>query len=196
MRDECGIARILSRPAFIDLASQPVDRLTISSQLSLALPTPFFSRSSPQSHVTWLVYNSRLLHTYMMPSNCPATSAKRDDDASKTVTELIHQRLQSSPKDDWGRLFKCWGYDDCGDCHRSKGHCGWCAIVCSHPLHQLVMHSPLGNRELSLTPFNSPRRAFPCLRTLYQKLFLSFHPFATTRYALYHLSALSCVPRG
>ncbi|EUC47008.1 hypothetical protein COCMIDRAFT_91234 [Bipolaris oryzae ATCC 44560] len=65
-----------------------------------------------------------------MPSNCPATSsaAKRDNDAWINATELFHHRLQSSPKEDWDRLKLCWGYMDCGDCHRSKGHCGWCAI--------------------------------------------------------------------
>lgn len=63
-----------------------------------------------------------------MSSNCPTASVQRSNDASINVTELIHQRLQSSPKDDWERLKQCWGYTDCGDCHRSKGHCGWCAI--------------------------------------------------------------------
>lgn len=168
----------------------------ISSQLPFAFPTSFFSRSIPQSYVTWVLYTSWLLRTYMMPSNCPATSAKRDDDASKNVTELIHQRLQSSPKDDWGRLLECWGYDDCGDCHRSEGHCGWCAIVCSHSLNSRLLHSPPRYRELLLNLFNSPRRAFRYLRMLCQKLSLSFHPFATTLYALCRPSALSCVPRG
>ncbi|EMD92164.1 hypothetical protein COCC4DRAFT_129925 [Bipolaris maydis ATCC 48331] len=63
-----------------------------------------------------------------MPSNCPASSAKRDNDALLNTTELFHQRLQKSPKEDWERLKLCWGYMDCGDCHRSPGHCGWCAI--------------------------------------------------------------------
>ncbi|EUC34931.1 hypothetical protein COCCADRAFT_92176 [Bipolaris zeicola 26-R-13] len=63
-----------------------------------------------------------------MPSNCPATSVTRDNGAFINTTELFHQRLQKSPKEDWDRLKRCWGYMDCGDCHRSTGHCGWCAI--------------------------------------------------------------------
>lgn len=45
------------------------------------------------------------------------------------VTSLIYERYQNAPKDDWGRLLKCWGITDCGDCHRSNGSCGWCPIV-------------------------------------------------------------------
>ncbi|KAF1937014.1 hypothetical protein EJ02DRAFT_447718 [Clathrospora elynae] len=66
-----------------------------------------------------------------MPSNCPVVSSKRDGaDASISVnvTELFQQRYLDSPKEDRERLKKCWGYSDCGDCHRSEGHCGWCAI--------------------------------------------------------------------
>ncbi|KAF2191823.1 hypothetical protein K469DRAFT_556602 [Zopfia rhizophila CBS 207.26] len=44
------------------------------------------------------------------------------------VSELLMQRWQDSPKDDRKRLELCWGYQDCGDCHRSEGFCGWCAI--------------------------------------------------------------------
>jgi hypothetical protein len=65
-----------------------------------------------------------------MPSNCPSiTVARADDDTSRNVTALLLQRYQDSPKDDWSRLLKCWGYLDCGDCHRSEGFCGWCPIV-------------------------------------------------------------------
>ncbi|KAL6704490.1 hypothetical protein ACN47E_008119 [Coniothyrium glycines] len=64
-----------------------------------------------------------------MPTSCYAPRVGRNNvDASYNVTELILQRIQNSPKDDWDRLFRCWGYSDCGDCHRSEGHCGWCAI--------------------------------------------------------------------
>ena len=81
-----------------------------------------------------------------MSSNCPATSAKRDD-ASTNVTELIHGRLQSSPKEDWDRLLKCWGYDDCGDCHQSEGHCGWCAIVRTHLVYLPFSHEVVAGCE-------------------------------------------------
>ncbi|KAH8731999.1 hypothetical protein GQ44DRAFT_698332 [Phaeosphaeriaceae sp. PMI808] len=64
-----------------------------------------------------------------MPSSCPTASASRGtDDTAYNVTEALLQRYQDSPKDDWDRLFKCWGYTDCGDCHRSEGFCGWCPI--------------------------------------------------------------------
>lgn len=72
--------------------------------------------------------------TYMMSPNCPAPSARRDDYALMNVTELIHERFQGSPKEDWERLALCWGYSDCGDCHRSEGFCGWCAVVGSNSL--------------------------------------------------------------
>jgi hypothetical protein len=64
-----------------------------------------------------------------MPSTCPSASPRRANDASYNVTEDLIARYRDSPKDDWDRLFECWGYQDCGDCHRSKGFCGWCAIV-------------------------------------------------------------------
>lgn len=63
-----------------------------------------------------------------MPSNCPAAT-RSSVDALFNVTELLQQRWEDSPEDNRKRLELCWGYDDCGDCHRSKGHCGWCAIV-------------------------------------------------------------------
>lgn len=64
-----------------------------------------------------------------MPSQCPfVTQTRHDKDASTNVTELLLQRYQDSPKEDGERLKKCWGYTDCGDCHRSDGFCGWCAI--------------------------------------------------------------------
>ena len=149
-----------------------------------------------------------------MSSNCPATSAKRDD-ASTNVTELIHGRLQSSPKEDWDRLLKCWGYDDCGDCHRSEGHCGWCAIVRTHFVHLPFSHEVVAgceqNRshscrriilpypmvhsvenftcleccETLLNSGNSRQHAFRCPQIPCQKRSLSSHPSATTRYVLY-----------
>ncbi|OAL04415.1 hypothetical protein IQ06DRAFT_214215 [Phaeosphaeriaceae sp. SRC1lsM3a] len=64
-----------------------------------------------------------------MSSHCPSISPARSRaDASVNVTELLLQRHQNSPKDDLDRLLKCWGYLDCGDCHRSDGFCGWCPI--------------------------------------------------------------------
>ncbi|KAF2125437.1 hypothetical protein P153DRAFT_324741 [Dothidotthia symphoricarpi CBS 119687] len=63
-----------------------------------------------------------------MASKCPSPSLRSADVALLNVTELLHERYQDAPTDDWERLVKCWGYNDCGDCHRSKGHCGWCAI--------------------------------------------------------------------
>jgi hypothetical protein len=65
-----------------------------------------------------------------MTSKCHSSPLRRaNDDASYNVTELLLERYKDSPKDDWDRLFKCWGYTDCGDCHRSDGFCGWCPIV-------------------------------------------------------------------
>ncbi|KAH6638990.1 hypothetical protein C7974DRAFT_387665 [Boeremia exigua] len=48
--------------------------------------------------------------------------------SSVNVTALLYEQYQNAPKDDWDRLLKCWGISDCGDCHRSKGSCGWCPI--------------------------------------------------------------------
>jgi hypothetical protein len=62
---------------------------------------------------------------------------RADGETSNNVTSLVLQRYQDSPKDDWDRLVKCWGYLDCGDCHRSTGFCGWCPIVRFHLLSAL-----------------------------------------------------------
>lgn len=67
-----------------------------------------------------------------MPSNCP--SIAYPDAATTNVTALIYEQYKDAPKDDWDRLLKCWGIEDCGDCHRSNGSCGWCPIV-SDVLH-------------------------------------------------------------
>lgn len=74
-----------------------------------------------------------------MSSRCPSiTTSRRPNDASVKVTDLLLQRYQNSPKDDLDRLLKCWGYLDCGDCHRSDGFCGWCPIVRFHLIFSLV----------------------------------------------------------
>ncbi|KAF2203793.1 hypothetical protein GQ43DRAFT_239674 [Delitschia confertaspora ATCC 74209] len=63
------------------------------------------------------------------------------------VSEVRSQRWENSAKEDRKRLELCWGYLDCGDCHRSKGFCGWCPIssTClplpTHP--QISAHFPL-----------------------------------------------------
>ncbi|KAF2448599.1 hypothetical protein P171DRAFT_452386 [Karstenula rhodostoma CBS 690.94] len=62
-----------------------------------------------------------------MASNCPAIS-RSSSHTPYNVTEIRLQRWEDSPRDNRKRLELCWGYNDCGDCHRSKGHCGWCAI--------------------------------------------------------------------
>ncbi|KAF2245840.1 hypothetical protein BU26DRAFT_399180, partial [Trematosphaeria pertusa] len=63
-----------------------------------------------------------------MTSNCPSISYADQQSALFNVSEILQQRWEDSPKDDRKRLELCWGYTDCGDCHRSKGFCGWCAI--------------------------------------------------------------------
>ncbi|KAF1833965.1 hypothetical protein BDW02DRAFT_499367 [Decorospora gaudefroyi] len=63
-----------------------------------------------------------------MPSSCPIVPNKHNDGVSFNVTEWIQSRYLDNPKEDWERLRKCWGFDDCGDCQRADGHCGWCAI--------------------------------------------------------------------
>ncbi|KAF2744906.1 hypothetical protein M011DRAFT_448206 [Sporormia fimetaria CBS 119925] len=47
---------------------------------------------------------------------------------AKQVNKSLQTRWENSPKEYKQRLEKCWGYTDCGDCHRSEGFCGWCAI--------------------------------------------------------------------
>ncbi|KAH4104519.1 hypothetical protein HBI52_222350 [Parastagonospora nodorum] len=64
----------------------------------------------------------------MFHSKCPSISLNDAANTQYNVTELLLQRYQDNPKDDWDRLYKCWGYLDCGDCHRSDGFCGWCPI--------------------------------------------------------------------
>lgn len=61
-------------------------------------------------------------------SNCPSSGFVTTGSHAFNVSELLLHRWEDSPKDDRKRLEKCWGYNDCGDCHRSVGFCGWCAI--------------------------------------------------------------------
>ncbi|KAF2685443.1 hypothetical protein K458DRAFT_417497 [Lentithecium fluviatile CBS 122367] len=62
-----------------------------------------------------------------MQSACPAPSPYGTDPLFN-VSDILQQRWENSPKDDRKRLELCWGYNDCGDCHRSEGFCGWCAL--------------------------------------------------------------------
>ncbi|KAH9882633.1 hypothetical protein J1614_000869 [Plenodomus biglobosus] len=64
-----------------------------------------------------------------MSSTCTRDLEQRSD-ASATInaSALFEQRHANSGEEDRARLRKCWGYTDCGDCHRSEGNCGWCAI--------------------------------------------------------------------
>ncbi|KAF1847743.1 uncharacterized protein K460DRAFT_276371 [Cucurbitaria berberidis CBS 394.84] len=82
------------------------------------------------------------------------------DGALINITEVLHERYQDSPKEDGERLKKCWGYNDCGDCHRSEGFCGWCAIS------QTCL--PLPTDPLS--------RAFPLLSPIRYKFICALGP--------------------
>lgn len=70
---------------------------------------------------------------------------------SYNLTEIFQLRMQGTPKEDWDRLNKCWGYIDCGDCHRSEGHCGWC------PLSSTCLPLPLDPLS-RMFPLLSPMR--------------------------------------
>ncbi|KAF2113598.1 hypothetical protein BDV96DRAFT_496129 [Lophiotrema nucula] len=63
-----------------------------------------------------------------MALNCPTIVQPSFDTSLYNVSEILQQRWDHSPTHDKERLAKCWGYSDCGDCHRSDGFCGWCAI--------------------------------------------------------------------
>lgn len=131
-----------------------------------------------------------MLISQTMPSQCPTMSVARSrDDASLNVTELLLQRQQNSPKDDLDRLLKCWGYLDCGDCHRSDGFCGWCPIVRLHLIISL-MHVCVFI-ALRLTSMHSPSRA-----SLYRMINSRAHfrcclPLGTTQFVLWDPNALS-----
>ncbi|KAF2844956.1 hypothetical protein T440DRAFT_409117 [Plenodomus tracheiphilus IPT5] len=64
-----------------------------------------------------------------MSSTCALVSEQHlSAIAINNVSALFEQRYADSAKEDRERLRRCWGYTDCGDCHRSAGHCGWCAM--------------------------------------------------------------------
>ncbi|KAF2801737.1 uncharacterized protein BDZ99DRAFT_512808 [Mytilinidion resinicola] len=74
---------------------------------------------------------------------CPALIPRSELDFNLSSLALT----LSGPKDDRERLEHCWGILDCGDCHRSQHHCGWC---------------PISGTCLPL-PLNPLARAFPLL---------------------------------
>ncbi|PVI04318.1 hypothetical protein DM02DRAFT_518944 [Periconia macrospinosa] len=85
-----------------------------------------------------------------MSSNC-LLGPRQSLHAQYNISAILQQRWEHSPKDDRERLELCWGYNDCGDCHRSKGFCGWC------PLSQTCL--PLPTDRLSWAfPLLSPTR--------------------------------------
>jgi len=84
-----------------------------------------------------------------MSRNCGAPS-RLIDSPLFNATELYQQKWEDSPKDDRRRLEKCWGYTDCGDCHRSDGFCGWCAIV---SLYFLLLNDGFEDGGRSLSDF-------------------------------------------
>ncbi|KAL5436126.1 hypothetical protein PMIN06_010950 [Paraphaeosphaeria minitans] len=94
-----------------------------------------------------------------MTSNCPAISPLSSE-TLYNVTEILQRRWEDSPEDNRKRLELCWGYNDCGDCHRSKGHCGWCAI---------------SSTCLPL-PMDPLSRAFPLLAPIRYKLICATGP--------------------
>ncbi|KAF2023617.1 hypothetical protein EK21DRAFT_105200 [Setomelanomma holmii] len=90
-------------------------------------------------------------------ANAEASAGQRADaDASTNVTDILLQRYKDSPKDDWDRLFKCWGYTDCGDCHRSDGFCGWC------PISSTCLPLPLDPLSRAFPLLSSMRYKFIC----------------------------------
>jgi hypothetical protein len=87
-----------------------------------------------------------------MPSNCPSSPSAFNAEAFN-VTEWMTQRYPDPPNDeDRERLKQCWGYTDCGDCHRSKGFCGWCALV--RAFLTLTPYSPLSLTPHHMTPYS------------------------------------------
>ena len=124
-----------------------------------------------------------------MTPKCAAAPRTRDyDDASYNVTELLLERYKDSPKDDWERLVNCWGYTDCGDCHRSDGHCGWCPIV------GLIRSNDFIN--LLLNRANSRRRVFPYQWIACLARFLCYRRCGTSSFALKDRRDSSFVLRG
>lgn len=68
------------------------------------------------------------------------------------VAAILQQRYDDGSEEERLRLRKCWGYDDCGDCHRSDGACGWCA------LSNTCLPLPRGDRFSRTFPLLSPIR--------------------------------------
>jgi hypothetical protein len=126
-----------------------------------------------------------------MPTNCPSAGLYALDPLFN-VSDILQQRWESSPKEDRKRLEKCWGYNDCGDCHRSDGFCGWCALV-SLALRlpmQTIVHS-----EFSMSnTVDSRKLVFLFLQTRSHAHSRFFRPCATSSSAPLVLSALSCAP--
>ncbi|KAF2465219.1 uncharacterized protein BDR25DRAFT_270741 [Lindgomyces ingoldianus] len=80
-----------------------------------------------------------------MTSGCASLRATIEDPLFN-ASDMLRERWEDSPKDDRRRLELCWGYQDCGDCHRSNGSCGWCAISSTClplPLDPLSLAFPL-----------------------------------------------------
>jgi hypothetical protein len=98
-------------------------------------------RVQQHTHLQYrIAKGSRIVFRSDMPTNCPSAGLYALDPLFN-VSDILQQRWDQSPKEDRKRLEKCWGYNDCGDCHRSDGFCGWCALV-SFRLH-LPVHVSL-----------------------------------------------------
>lgn len=119
----------------------------------------------------------------------PSHGSKADMSVQAQAT--IQQRYYDSPKDDRDRLMRCWGYTDCGDCHRSEGFCGWCAIVSSPFSHVACVDLATFNNLISSLPHVS---RYP--EILFPKLSLYCRPFAMLIFAHWGLNGLNCGPRG
>lgn len=150
-----------------------------------------------------------------MASSCLASSHSSSNPLLN-ITEILQQRWDDSPKDNRERLELCWGYSDCGDCHRSKGHCGWCAIVCyqlfkfqlsqmrfqlekcsvalrqPHSLHKRTMSDQCLPPTSNHLMYHSRPHVSPYLSTLSRARSLSFPQSVTNSSAPPALSASSC----
>lgn len=118
--------------------------LTLVQIRTGANPIPATSHSPSSHHLSirptsfvrgtslWKKYGVELIFNLFGPTNmassCPSIS-RSNIEPLLNVSVMLWQRWEDSPKDDRKRLELCWGYTDCGDCHRSIGFCGWCAIV-------------------------------------------------------------------
>lgn len=128
-----------------------------------------------------------------MSETCMGSVHGGKAEISSQAQAYIKQRYQDSPKNDRDRLMKCWGYIDCGDCHRSEGFCGWCAIVSLTvrpcPLSASTLHNLTYVRDSHQHVSHSPEIPF-------QGLSLCYLLSATRISALWALNALNCVLRG